>query len=449
MKKYRTLSSSTLSKLDNRKADGEDMRYLKQPRGPGTSWVFRFVAPAHLIGLPNPWDGKPIRGTIARGLKTRHLPTARKRRDQLLGDILRLQEALSDDAAFSLATAEEWREAVLSARETATSRANVGIELVLHGKLEEAEARGVPQVELERFSRFASGKGFPLSRAHEQYLHARRPGNPHGYSPLKLATTLNLATAVKHLRAFLRDDGETACLEDVTLSDTIKFRDEYLPGLKGHRSPDGLSAKTIAKNITLLRPIWVWAMETRRLGPDATNPWDFPEGLSRSGIKTERQRDPYAPEETAKLLKATSRGTRQGDVIRLAIATGCRVDELASLNVAQVKPDGTGFRVEDAKTKNGNRFIPVVGEARTLLQARLAAHGSTGRLFPEWPIRPATEKAAAVSQWFTRFRRDTLGEETDGRLTMHSTRHTWFTVALRAGLQERGVVPRASLLLLN
>lgn len=77
-----------MSKVDNRKADGEDMRYLKQPRGPGTSWVFRFVPPAHLVGLPNPWDGKPIRETIARGLKTRHLPTARKRRDQLLGDVL-------------------------------------------------------------------------------------------------------------------------------------------------------------------------------------------------------------------------------------------------------------------------------------------------------------------------------------------------------------------------
>ncbi|WP_347310071.1 hypothetical protein [Defluviimonas sp. SAOS-178_SWC] len=121
------------------------MRYLKQPRGPGTSWVFRFVPPAHLVGFPNPWDGKPIRETIARGLNTRHLPSVRKLRDQLLGDVRRLEAALSDDEAFSLATAEEWRDAVLTARQSATDPANVGLELVLSDKLEQAETRGVPR----------------------------------------------------------------------------------------------------------------------------------------------------------------------------------------------------------------------------------------------------------------------------------------------------------------
>jgi integrase len=389
MKKSSALSKSTLSHVDNRKADGEDVRYLKQARGPGSGWIFRLPTPPHLMGVPNPWDGKLFLKTITRGLGTRHLPTARKHRDQLLGDVRRLEAALSEGEAFSLASAEEWREAVRAARQSAPDPANVGLEFVLLDKLERAAAGGISEAKLERFHRVATGKGFPLSRAHEQYVNARRPDNPHGFAPLKLTTVLNLATAVKHLRAFLEDDRNTACLEDVKPDDARRFRDEYLPGLKGRRSPEGLSAKTIEKNITLLRQMWVWARGAARLAPKTANPWVFPKGLRRNAIKTGRQRDDYTPEETSKLLKATERATRQGDVIRLAIATGCRVDEVASVRTAEVKPDGKGFRVVDGKTKNGNRFVPVVGDARTLLQARLAANGSNPSGFsPNGPSGP-------------------------------------------------------------
>jgi hypothetical protein len=43
---------------------------------------------------------------------------------------------------------------------------------------------------------------------------------------------------------------------------------------------------------------------------------------------------------------------------------------------------------------------------------------------------------ALTSQWFSRFRRKVLGSETDGRLALHSTRHTWMTVARRARVDE-------------
>jgi hypothetical protein len=46
--------------LDHTKAGKDDMRYLVQPRGPGKNWVFRMVTPPDLIGVPNPWDGKPL-----------------------------------------------------------------------------------------------------------------------------------------------------------------------------------------------------------------------------------------------------------------------------------------------------------------------------------------------------------------------------------------------------
>ncbi|WP_108257975.1 hypothetical protein [Mangrovicoccus ximenensis] len=76
--------------MDHKTVDQDDMQYLTQPRGPGKSWVFRMLTPPHLIGMPKPWDGKLLGKEIKRGLTTRSLPEARKRRDALLGDMRRL-----------------------------------------------------------------------------------------------------------------------------------------------------------------------------------------------------------------------------------------------------------------------------------------------------------------------------------------------------------------------
>ncbi len=130
--------------MDHNKTEKEDMRYLVQPRGPGKSWVFRYVTPPELVGVPNPWDGKPLGNEIKKGLGTRHLPTARKMRDIALGDIRRLEDSLSDGEAFSLASAVEWREAIAAAHQGAADPRHVGIELVLQDKLKQAEARGLP-----------------------------------------------------------------------------------------------------------------------------------------------------------------------------------------------------------------------------------------------------------------------------------------------------------------
>lgn len=377
------MSKDVLSKVDHSETEKEDMRYLIQPRGPGKSWVFRYVTPPELVGVPNPWDGKPLGKEIKKGFGTRHLPTARKMRDIALGDIRRLEDSLSDGAAFSLASAVDWREAIATARQSGEDPRHVGIELVLHDKLEQAEARGLPRDQLERFSCVATGKGFPLDLAHSQYVEARCDGNPFGFAPLKRTTIMNLDTAMKHLRAFLNDDAKTACLEDVTPERAQRFRDAYLPSVRNHRSPQGLSAQTVAKNVNLLKQVWLWAIGAGHLGKRAKNPWEFRKGLRRTINRRERVRKEYQPHEFRALLKATKRGTKEGDILRLAIASGCRADELATLSADDVRPSGSGFTLAQGKTDNAKRYVPLVEEARELLTARLAAHGASGRLFPE------------------------------------------------------------------
>ncbi len=75
------MSNGLLSRMDHRKAEKDDTRYLVQPRGPGKSWVFRMVTPLDLVGVPNRWDGKPLGKEIKKGLGTRNLPEARRPRN--------------------------------------------------------------------------------------------------------------------------------------------------------------------------------------------------------------------------------------------------------------------------------------------------------------------------------------------------------------------------------
>ena len=160
------MSNGSLSIMDHRETEKDDMRYLVQPRGPGKSWVFRMLTPPDLIGLPNPWDGKPLGKEIKKGLATRHLPEARKRRDIALGDIRKLQQQPSSDDAWSLKAALAWREMTEEAQRKQDGEDIVeGYDLVLSDRVEQAATQGVPSATVKRFIRIASGRGYLLTLA--------------------------------------------------------------------------------------------------------------------------------------------------------------------------------------------------------------------------------------------------------------------------------------------
>lgn len=119
--------------------------------------------------------------------------------------------------------------------------------------------------------------------------------------------------------------------------------------------------------------------------------------------------------------------------------TGCRADEIASLTKAQVDPQGRDFTLGSGKTKNARRFVPIPEGAQALLRSRLETHTQGARVFPEWPVRASVGKVYALPQWFTRYRRDILGKDTDGTQSLHSMRHTWRTVARRARVNEADI----------
>ncbi len=231
-------------------------------------------------------------------------------------------------------------------------------------------------------------------------------------------------------------------MEDVSPELARRFRYEYLPSVTSKQTKKGMSARTADKYVTMLRPMWDWAVSDRRLTSPRyeKNPWTFDKSVPRSKRSRDKpERSDFSAIETAKILAATQRGTRGGDAFRLSLATGVRINELVLLRSVDAEPDGSGFHIRDGKTENASRFVPLISPARDLLSARLATHSETGRVFPEWPIKPSTGKCGAVTRWFIDLRRKALGADSDGRLVLHSTRHTWRTAARRAGIAEATV----------
>ncbi len=429
-------------------ADDIDMRHLIKPRGKGYS--LRMLTPPILVGTENPWTGKPFGKEIKLGLDTRGHADALRIRDVRVGQIRQLEaDAIAASGRrgigkimdLSPEAAEDWRKM----RMEATKEELEGFDHVLADQLEAAAGAGKASA-AKGFGALVFKGAMPLEKALEQYLEERKPGNVFGFDVLAVTTALNVRSTMKHLMDFL--SLETPLLQDATPDRAFEFRTVYLPVEKG------LSAATVAKHLTLLRGLWKWAIADKRYlrtkrGAAVPNPWIvLEEGTSKkaaSARKDEQKRDAYTPEQVAKLLAGWSKwGTRQADIIRLALATGCRADEIGALPLTNVLADGSRFDIPTGKTANAVRIIPVVGDAQELLRRRVEAASkaqsdvpmTARRLFPEWPLKPSTQKANSVSQWFTRYRRKVLGNETDGTLVLHSFRHTWKTVARRAGVAE-------------
>jgi hypothetical protein len=228
--------------LYNEPKEKDDMQYLTQPRGPGKSWVFRMATPDALKGMVNPRTGKPFGKEIKIGLATRHLPTARMRRDQLLGELRQLQATANGGKSFTLGDALDWRDDMLEARERDPSgREAEAMGMALTDLLISQEQRGARGQPLQRFARVALADGFPLSTARDQYVKERSPGNAFNFKPLKPSIVRELDIALGHLQSFLRDTEGTACMEDVTPELAREFRQEYLPSITSKQTKAPMS----------------------------------------------------------------------------------------------------------------------------------------------------------------------------------------------------------------
>ncbi|WP_386625055.1 tyrosine-type recombinase/integrase [Sulfitobacter geojensis] len=403
------------------------MQYIEQPKGPGTAYRFRMKTPKNLRGKPNPWaEGKSIGTWIIRPMAgERHLPSAKKLRDIYLAEVRKLEIEYRARHRFSQERAELWADAFRAERDDTFVR-----DLIYD------EAEKAPESGRRTFLKVATATTLPMSKAREQYLEAREPGNPYGNKPLGKTSANEVTTAVNYLCAFMDRTPDALFLDEITPDLVSDFQHEFLPAKTSKKTGRPLTPATIDKLITMLRGLWRWALARRKVKLDA-NPFNSPDDdVPRAKKHQEPKRDQFKPEETRKVLAAAPQGDRLGDLFRLGLVTGARVTEIAKVTVAETKEDGSVFLIAGGKSENAKRVVPVPTVAQPIVKRLRAAavEGGDVRLFHAFPINAATGTAKSASKAFTTLRRKVLGRDTDERLAFHSLRHTWKTVSRRAGL---------------
>jgi integrase len=402
-----------------------DTRYLFQPRGPGTAFLFRMATPEALVGQINPRTDKPYGREIREGLGgVRTLTEALKLRDLRLGAI-RVEEMRARGGQDG--STEQALEIAASLREIEDPEERDAVESVLIDAAERIEKRQGTEKAV-RWYKAATGQRTPFGTACDQYKADR--GKALGKTTLN-----NLNTAAKEFKEFA---GEDVCLEEVDRRLVARFVTEFLPNKKGPKAPEGQGPATIRKKVSMLSQVWSWAAQRGILPYSKETPWDE-QAPSKKDIKARAKvRRMFEPEETTRLLATLQAGSSLGDTFRVALMTGVRLEEVASLDAAHVDPEARYYVVTKGKTENAVRTVPLAGLAREVIKARLKKVDSKGPLFPELPVRKSTGKrGGSLSQEFTRVRREELGDETDGELALHALRHTWATAARRVGVDER------------
>lgn len=197
-------------------------------------------------------------------------------------------------------------------------------------------------------------------------------------------------------------------------------------------SDEGLKNRTIKDNLSTLRVYWNWLADHNYAREDLANPFENIKLPSENRkAAAEKVRLPFSVEDIQKLHKAIEAG--RSEMMRatfmLAIYTGCRIEEITSLEAANV--DEKTIHIVRAKTAAGNRTIPVHPDIRPLV-TDLKARGDK-YLLPELVANKYGARSPAMSKQFGKVK-SKLGY--DGKYVFHSLRKTVTTLLEQGGVPE-------------
>lgn len=210
---------------------------------------------------------------------------------------------------------------------------------------------------------------------------------------------------------------------------TRKDFEGWIEGLLKERS-----IPTIKKKVGHVRTYWGYCHKK-----EYTKAPPPPDGLvpkprknkTTATAAAKRKRGYWLPEDYQKLIVAKPKDTQLVDLIKLGAHTGCRLEEICAMPLANVKDDR--FIVEDAKTGAGWREIPIHSDIKQTV-ARLVDESEDGYLLSGLSSTNKYQKrGAAIGKRFGRLR-DMLGyPET---LVFHSFRKTLLVLMRDRGIPE-------------
>lgn len=194
----------------------------------------------------------------------------------------------------------------------------------------------------------------------------------------------------------------------------------------------GLTTPTVNSLSSSLRVYWKWLANEGSLA-DA-NPWV---GQAKPRLPDEAlgKKRGYEDDEIVKLFNGKTYRTLH-DLMRIGALTGMRINEIASLTVANTA--GDAFTIEQGKNANAARVVPIHKDLRPIVRRRSAGKQPSERLFDELTGSAKREISARASLRFTEYRRrmgiDVRKEgQRQSDIDFHSWRRWFATKAEQAG----------------
>jgi integrase len=224
-------------------------------------------------------------------------------------------------------------------------------------------------------------------------------------------------TAAMRKAAVERLGGTLRMVHEVTRPEVRRWVTGLSPALK---------SATVQRIVSDCRGYWRY-LATIEVVPEDSAPFD------RLGLKAKRTSwQQFDPADVVRLLRAAvARGDGQlADLIRLAMYSGARREELCALRVADVASDR--FTITEAKTSAGVRTVPIHTELAGVL-ARLTKTSRDGYVLSGLTANRNGDRGDALGKRFTRHKQ-ALGF--DGLHVFHSLRGTFITMLERAGVPE-------------
>ncbi|KPF83910.1 hypothetical protein IP70_17015 [alpha proteobacterium AAP38] len=230
-------------------------------------------------------------------------------------------------------------------------------------------------------------------------------------------------------------------VDDVTRDDVRNWRD-FLSDLELNNNTIGLHFRTVSA-------LFNWAKLEGKCQID--NPL---RGLAPP--KEDSEREAFTPEDLRVLFSSPlyvghwrpDRRDRPGSCLEkdhkywlplISLHSGLRVEEAAKLRVDDVtEVDGVWcFRVTDAKTKAGNRVVPLhprLIDLGLLTHREAMADDGRDHMWPDITVGSEGRYSQYFVQWWSEFRHLIgLGR---GRLVFHSFRHTFVSTLMNGGVPE-------------
>lgn len=341
-------------------------------------------------------------------------------------------ESLSEAEVLVLRLVADWKEQIIAARHGKTA---IKVDLVRKGLTWRDDLKAAKGDEDQEFlvksllddelwdihhrdsdaaqvvAKIAYGEAYPLDREIEVWLATEEVQDK--TKDMKRADAKRFADHFKFSDAVTRSSLQTWV--------------HHLQAEKHLRPP------TLRRIVSACRGYWVYLIRAGHIqASEEVFDKVAPKKVQKTKAASALKRRAFDAEDMPRLLVGAldRKDVELARLIWLGMWTGCRIEELCSLKVHDVKQ--SHFNVVDAKTEAGERLVPIHPRLAPVMR-HLCANTEDGYVLSGLTFNKYGDRSNAIGKRFGRLK-DALGY--DSRLVFHSIRKTVTTLLENAGVPE-------------